>query len=314
VWRLIDIWVVSSAVAAGMGLYQFALGETVQAEGVQRIAGPYSSPNHLALFLGRTVPLLIAVTMNTWRPRFGRRLRRDWRNWGYGLALLPTLAALYLTYSRAAWLLALPASLLFLGLISGGRWRRWAWVGALLAMGIVIPWARTERLASLFDLGRGTGALRLHAWRATLEMIAAHPLLGIGPGNFQFAYPRTMRPSAWIEPLLYHSHNVFLDFAAFLGLCGLVLFIVLLTALFRTGWRLLRVLPQGEDRALVVGLMAGAVGALAHGLVDNGYFLPDLACLWALLLGLVDWLATSVENRTSTEPGAVGHQLSESSG
>jgi len=293
-WGLINVWVMSSVAAAGMGLYQFAFGQTVPAEGVRRVAGPYSSPNHLALLLERVAPLLVAVAMNGRRLRRGRCLRRSrpqWRRWGYGLALLPILAALYLTYSRAAWLLALPASLLFLGLASGGRWRRWAWVGALLAMGTVIAWRGTERLASLSDLGRGTGALRLQVWRATLDMIAAQPLLGIGPGNFQFAYPRTMRPTAWIEPLLYHSHNVFLDFAAFLGLGGLALFIGLLASFFRTGWRLLRALPPGEQRALVVGLMAGAVGALAHGLVDNGYFLPDLACLWALMLGLVDWLA-----------------------
>jgi len=292
IWQVINVWVVSSVAVAGMGLYQFAVGQTIPAEGVQRVAGPYSSPNHVALFLERVVPLLVTVALSS---------RDHWRRWGYGLALLPILATLYLTYSRGAWLLALPISLLFLGLASGGRWRRWAGAGVLLAMGIVISWQGTERLTLLLSLGRGTGVLRLQVWRATLEMIAAHPLLGIGPGNFQFAYPRYMRPTAWTEPLLYHSHNVFLDFGAFLGLGGLVLFIALLVAFFRTGWRLLRALPLSvqddspgsEERALLVGLMAAAVGSLAHGLVDNGYFLPDLACLWALILGLVDWLAAS---------------------
>ena len=284
-WEVIDVWTLSSVAVAGMALYQLAVGQTVPAEGVQRVAGPYSSPNHLALFLERLVPLLVAV---------GLSAQHHWRRWGYSLALLPILAALYLTYSRAAWLLALPASLLFLSLASRGRWRRWVWVGMLLVIGSMIPWRGTERLASLFDLGRGTGALRLQAWRATLEMIAAHPLLGIGPGNFQLAYPRYMLPTAWADPLFYHSHNVFLDFAAFLGLGGLGLFIGLLASLFRTGRQLLRALPRGDERALLVGLMAGVVACLAHSLVDTGYFLPDLACLWALTLGLVDWLAGDV--------------------
>ena len=288
-WEVINVWVMSSVVAAGMGLYQFAAGQTVPAEGVQRVAGPYSSPNHLALFLERVVPLLVALALSS---------RHPGHHWGYGLALLPILAALYLTYSRAAWLLALPASLLFLGLASRGPWRRWAWAGVLLALGVVIPWRGTERLSSLLDLGSGTGALRLQVWRGTLEMIAAHPLLGIGPGNFHFAYPRTMRPTAWAEPLLYHSHNVFLDFAVFLGLGGLVLFISLLAAFFRTSWRLLRALPSSEERVLLVGLMAAAVGSLAHGLVDNGYFLPDLACLWALILGLVDGMGHDLSFRS----------------
>lgn len=288
-WGLFDILVVSGVAAAGMGLCQFAVGRTIPAEGVHRIAGPYSSPNHLALFLERLVPLLVAIVLG------GRGSRR---RWGYGLSLPPILAALYLTYSRAAWLLALPASLLFLGLASGGPWRRWAWAGALSALGVMIPWWGTERLLSLFNLGRGTGALRLQVWRATVEMIAAHPLLGIGPGNFPSAYPRYMRPTAWIEPLLYHSHNVFLDFAAFLGLGGLALFIGLLVAFFRAGWRLLHALPSSQERALLVGLTAAAVGSLAHGLVDHGYFLPDLACLWALILGLVEWLERGTTGRS----------------
>jgi O-antigen ligase len=297
-WVLVDVWVVASVAAAGVALCQFALGRTVPAEGVQRLAGPYSSPNHLALFLERVVPLLLAVVTGGRRPELDRSLRpsRDHgRRWGYGLALLPILPALYLTYSRATWLLAVPVSLLLLGLLSGRRWQRWAWMAALLVTGAVVSWRGTERLASLFDLGRGTGAVRLQVWRATLEMIAAHPLLGIGLGNFQLAYPRSMRPAAWVEPLLYHSHNAFLDFAVLLGVGGLVLFVGLLLGLFRNCWRLLRALPPGEDRALVAGLIADAVGSLAHGLVDNGYFLPDLACLWALFLGLVDWLSASLQ-------------------
>ena len=310
VGEVIKVWMVASVTAAVMGIYQLASGQTIPVEGVRRVAGAYSSPNHLALYLERMVPLLVAIVLSG---QFLQRGGRHSQRWGYGLALVPILAALYLTYSRAAWLLALPISLLFLGLAGKGRWRRWLWVGVLLAVGTIVPWWRTERLASLFDLGRGTGALRLQVWRGTLEMIAAHPLLGIGPGNFQYIYPRYMRPTAWTEPLLYHSHNVFLDFAVFLGLGGLGLFIGLLVVFFRTGWRLLRTLPLsvqseahptppgppywggmggwGGERILLLGLMAGAVGSLAHGLVDNGYFLPDLACLWALMLGLVDWLA-----------------------
>jgi putative inorganic carbon (HCO3(-)) transporter len=131
-------------------------------------------------------------------------------------------------------------------------------------------------------------------WRGALTVIAAYPLLGVGLGNFQFVYPRVMRPAAWFEPLQYHSHNVFLDFAAFLGLGGLAMFVVLMAVFHHTGQRLLRVLPANQNRALVIGLLAGAIGSLAYGLVDNGYFLPDLACLWALFLGLVDWETTSL--------------------
>ena len=40
-------------------------------------------------------------------------------------------------------------------------------------------------------------------------------------------------------------------------------------------------------RLLVLGLMAGMVSFVAHGLVDNAFFLVDLAFVFMLMLALV---------------------------
>ncbi|HUT18140.1 MAG TPA: O-antigen ligase family protein, partial [Anaerolineae bacterium] len=107
----------------------------------------------------------------------------------------------------------------------------------------------------------------------------------VGLDGFRPLYPRYMQPAAWTEPVLYHPHNVWLDAAVRTGLPGLALFAALvmfcLRALLRwtqgaTGWR----------HALAVGCVAAMLGGLAHGLVDSGYFLPDLAWSLALMAGL----------------------------
>jgi hypothetical protein len=72
-----------------------------------------------------------------------------------------------------------------------------------------------------------------------------------------------------------------------LGLPGLFVFCWLLVAFFWRGWRLYRGLPESGERLLVLGLMAGMVNLVAHGLVDNAFFLVDLAYAFMLMIALV---------------------------
>jgi hypothetical protein len=46
-------------------------------------------------------------------------------------------------------------------------------------------------------------------------------------------------------------------------------------------------LEDRDLRALLLGLMASMVALLAHGLIDNSYFLVDLAFVFFLTLGIV---------------------------
>jgi O-antigen ligase len=131
-------------------------------------------------------------------------------------------------------------------------------------------------------------------------MIRDHPLLGVGLDNFLYAYRgRYIRPAAWQEPDLSHPHNFILDYWSRIGTLGLAAGLWLQAGF----WRLalpLRHLPGRDERALALGLMGSMVDVLAHGLVDNSFFLVDLAFAFCLTLGLVVHLA-----RTE-EPGAYG--------
>ena len=44
-------------------------------------------------------------------------------------------------------------------------------------------------------------------------------------------------------------------------------------------------------RALAAGLIGSLVATLVHGLIDNSFFLPDLAALWWVQIGLLGELA-----------------------
>lgn len=277
--RLVDAVVLSALALSVYGLYQyFFTGDIITAEGVRRIRSVYGSPNNLGLFLGRVVPLSLAFIF------FGAV---RWRRWLYLSISVPVILCLYLTHSRGAWLLGLPAALLFLGIMKGRRALAAAVGAVAVAILALLPVAKMERITSLFDFGGGTTFQRLKLWEGSLKMIRDHPLFGVGLDNFLYQYPRYMLPEAWQEPDLSHPHNIVLDWWTRLGVLGVGTLIWLEMAFFRTGLRLYRSLRAAEVQALILGLMASMVGFLAHGLIDNSYFLVDLGFFFFLTLGIV---------------------------
>jgi putative inorganic carbon (HCO3(-)) transporter len=277
--RLGSALVLAGLTASLIGLYcYFILDYVERAEGVNRLLSIfYDSPNHISLFLGRVVPVAVSVAAFASTPH--RRIF-------HGIALIPMLLCIYLTYSRGAWLVGLPAALLFIGLMRGRRATALA-VGVLALVALaLLPVAGTTRFASVLNTQGGTSFLRLLLWRGVLRMIAAHPLWGVGLGSFQAEYAHYMLPEAWREPVLYHAHNIVLDYWSMLGIPGIAALVWLQAAFWRDSLHLYRRLSDRDVQVLVLGLMASMINFLAHGLVDTAYFLADLALVFMLTLGI----------------------------
>jgi O-antigen ligase len=238
-------------------------------ENVLRVRSVYFSPNNLALYLDRAAPLALSLAL------FGTT-----RRWLYGIAGIVMLGALYLTFSKGSWFMALPAAFLLMGLLRGRK----VFVGSLIALGALgaalIPFIGTARLR----LDAITSVFRTQLWQSTLAMIRDYPITGVGLDNFLYLY-RThyILPTAFAEANLSHPHNILLDFWTRLGLLGVALLIVLLIAF----WRHALTLYRRQPNALTLGLMASMLAALAHGLIDNSFFLVDLAFVLMLTLALI---------------------------
>jgi O-antigen ligase len=276
-----DALVLAGALIAVHGLYQYVSGgDTIVAEGVRRIRGFYGSPNNMALLLGRILPLALALAI--WG-------KERLRSIAYAPAVAFMALCLFLTFSRGAWFLGLPAALFFLGAMRQRKTLLIAIMIIVAAFLITIPIAGTERIASLFSLS-GTSLFRLSLWKSTIAMIRDHPLAGLGLDNFLYYYPQYILPEALAEPNLSHPHNILLDFWTRLGIGGVAAIIGFLVVFFVRGMRLYHRLPEGDQRALVLGLLGSMVSFVAHGLVDSSYFVVELALIFALTLGLVQRL------------------------
>jgi O-antigen ligase len=272
---LADGLVLGAGLVAAVGLYGLLTGQVGLIEGVPRLKAIYGSPNNLALYLGRVVPLLVAVGF----AGVGRR------RWLYAAVLPVVGAAAILTFSRGLLVLSLPAGLLVLALAEK-RLRRPIPVLLVVAALAVLPFLSTPRLTGLFDWDSGTTFLRLQLWQSAWRMFLDHPWLGVGPDNFLYAYrSRYVLPTAWQELNLSHPHNLFLDLLTRVGLLGAVPGLWMLALALQRGW-MLRHRCTDAERPLFLGLYAGLVAGLAHGLIDNSLFLPDLAVLTLLVVGV----------------------------
>jgi O-antigen ligase len=285
-WLLVTAWLSGAAVISLFGLWGYLSGNqwVSQAEGVRRVQAFYGSANNLALYLDRTlaVSLALAIFVPNGRMR-----------WLWITLAAPQALAWLLTFSKGSLLLAAPAMALVL--LAGGGWllRRqgrslrplWVLLGIGVAGLLVLaPFLGAERFQRLFDLGQGTGFLRLQLWRSAWQMGLDHPLLGVGPDNFLYAYRSGyLLPSAWQEPNLNHPHNLLLDFWTRLGLPGLALGLAWLGL---GTWQIMHWLRRGPQHPLALGALAATAAALAHGLIDVSYALPELMIVWVWLFGL----------------------------
>jgi putative inorganic carbon (HCO3(-)) transporter len=266
----------AASVTALAAIAQVSLGlGGTEAEGVRRAQAWYPSPNHLGLMLGRALPFFAAlVLVDHPSPLKGRR---RFPGLVVGLGVL-------LTYSLGSWLGALAGTLAVaaslgrrrIALVLGGAAAGGFVLVGLLATAGLLP----ERLSPL----RASSGFRVDLWISSLEMVKDHPILGIGLDNFVYLYQQVyLREGAAAEPNLSHPHNWVLHVWLQLGILGLGAFLWLL-------WRFARQVRTGLLEPSRRWIAAGALGCMAdtlvHGLIDNSYFLVDLAFIFWLTLAL----------------------------
>ena len=208
---------------------------------------------------------------------------------------------LVLTKSRSAYLAAL------VGLIGVGAW--WLWP-SLRSTG---PWRSGWKRPALVVLGGvvllgglvaaavATGGLdrqvlsqaplslryRMEYWRATLRMIADHPFLGCGPGNFQHAYTRYKLPEASEE--VADPHNFLLEVWATAGTPAMLALVAVLGTLAWTLWR-----GASSSRHTP----CAAASRTAHGVC----LLPSDATMFALAGGAFGFVLAGVVGMVITAP------------
>lgn len=263
-------------VATGVAVAVYGVAQTVfefggvVAGSVTRATGPYPHPNNLAFYLERTLLFTIAIVI----------LRPRW--WPVWILAAVQLAGVGATYSRGAFL-AIAGGVLVMLLLRG----MYRWLIAAIGLGvIVLGGAFLIAPDRLIDAGgSGSEPTRFTIWRTSFRMAMDHPVFGLGPDQFLYQYwRRYVEPMGWPERYTSHPHNLVLDVWLRLGVVGLVAFGSLIVGI---AWWIRRMFSEVRDDIFAMGAIAALAGGIGHGLVDNGFFLPDLATLTWLFVAML---------------------------
>jgi O-antigen ligase len=303
----IVIPVVGAAAAAVMliGLREFSIGWESYLEGLHGGPGDHSSA---------LLTLTPGVVITAWYGgRAGWRPRLQMPFWI--LALLIVISA-YFTLNRTVWIglgveVLLVGGLLIVRTRTPAAWSpRAKLVSGLVALAMVAGAAIAVSAVQEKREAVGGKSLakdtRLALWPEILERIGERPLTGYGFGRGLLRGP-LQTEFRDLDAFLWHAHNIFLEQLVQLGMPGLLLFLLLLAALLREGWRAAR---DANDfhAACGIALIAVVAGMLVRNMTDTLFVRQNALLFWGVAGTLLAWAApeysgTQRRSRSRTESG-----------
>lgn len=315
--------------ALGVGQILFRPGDmavALQLPGHPRLVrAVYGNENNLALLLDRAIPMALALALlPAWwgllRAPTGPPSRAGSAPGERAVRVALILAAALMLYvllrtdSRGG-----EATIAVVGVALFIYWQRARTrvLAATAALALLAAFVARHRLHDAITAGHGFATpARISIWLSALRMGRDHPLLGVGPDNFLYYYSddpacapghiaaHYYRQQAFgAEPVNFercvsHPHNMILDLWLSTGVVGLLAALALLALFAVLGIRTFRRAAPAW-RAPLLAVLAAMLALVVHGQVDNSYFLPDLAVLFWLCIGVV---ALAASDAGSAEP------------
>lgn len=204
---------------------------------------------------------------------------------------LVLLFGLLLSYSRAAWLSLIISSLFASVLLLRIPWKISATAVAAIVVALLFSWSslvsflqdnRQDSSADLADHVRSAANItsdasnleRINRWKAALRMISEKPLLGWGPGTYQFNYASyQLNSERTIISTNFgnrgNAHSEYIGAAVDSGVPGTLVYLLLLAVSVITGARYCYRYRDRNDRLLMIAMLTGLFTYVIHGFLNN---------------------------------------------
>jgi O-antigen ligase len=286
---IVRTYVVACTCAAGAGLVEYLTN------GSGRAAGPIGDSNDFAFFLICALPLCLHL----WQE--GTRFRLM-----YGLCLALLLLTTLATYSRGAilgiaamGLFALATRQVTLRVAAGALALGATAIGAVL---VFAPGVVENSLATKEHVAGQNVDDRIVTWTMAAHMTADHPVLGLGPGAFEYDFDRYIGLDVidWVPVV----HNIFLEASSSFGVPGLLAFTAILGFGFAGAYR-------AFSRGGVHSGLGGAVCMSFVGTLVAAVFLSEQFYLPVWLLSAIGVAIDPAWRRPEAGSAAVTDEVEE---
>jgi putative inorganic carbon (HCO3(-)) transporter len=254
---------------------------------INRLVSTWLDPNFLGGFFAFVVSVSLGILLYAKSTKAKLLL---------GLLILMLTAALFLTYSRSAYL-ALIAGIFIVSIFRSRKIVIIALVVLLVGLGVSERAQQrvSEMLTSInsifletADTPDPTTKLRLESWRNTIGLIGEKPILGHGYNTLRFV---TYKRGIYASPELHAaggSDSSLLTIFATTGILGLGAFLWMLASIIKQcflGWRNKKLSPYLNGYSL--GMLGGISALLVHSIFVNSLLYPLILIPFWVCVGLL---------------------------
>ncbi|MFA7244331.1 MAG: O-antigen ligase family protein [Patescibacteria group bacterium] len=238
-----------------------------------RLFGPFGSPNYLAMFIVPSFFLSLALFS---------KIKNVALKILFLLLEVAPLVVLYYTKSRGGVLALGFGMVIYVLVYSLHKFNIYKSLNLRAIITSIM--AVLTFLVYAFGFYSPNDHARREIYRYAWQMIKSHPVTGIGLDNFQGEILKLSAGNISFQQniLSYalHPHNLFLAMWLYVGLGGLIAFLILILQFFGRAFHSL------HDKMAIFPI-AAMTAMLAHGLVDTTFFKNDLSALFFITLAFV---------------------------
>lgn len=253
---------------------------------------------------------------------YGFQLLPGWKRWAAAACGVLLVMAIVVSFSRGGFV-GLACALLYCILTGAHKVRNLLLaVVSALAFLLAVPSSYMKEIYSISETDKGTADSRQFLWLTAFNIWKAHPVLGIGGGNFNYvAGQYTPTGGRWDKPEYQERnwsgttvHSTYFQILSELGLVGIVSFLGIAAIHLRAVGRIRRLahrrrsLPKAlrnEIELYAGSLAAGMIGTLAASIFLSAAFYPYVYFFGGAGVALVAWAGRAMaEARTAPASAA----------
>ncbi|NLN48958.1 MAG: polymerase, partial [Clostridiales bacterium] len=239
-----------------------------------RVIGTFGNPNVFAEYLEHILPASIALAF----------VYKKWMNKAIAAVLaIVMFVCLLLTSSRGAWLGFASAMMMFT-ILKLSKYIPLFLAGGILTIPLA-PKVIIQRISTIGNIKDSSNEYRTYIWEGTIKMIKDFWVTGVGYGYW--AFKNTFYEYSIKGTKTWHSHNMYLEIMAEMGIFGLLTFAWFVLSLFIHSIKFILKTKDKYLSYISAGLLAGFLSIMVHGVAEHILYMPKSVIMFWMFAGFI---------------------------